>query len=107
MNDPYRRLVIGTAVNRLVLRAMLASLLASGGDQGRRLAKAVLAAAEAMAPQALRLDGVDMETQTEAVDLLWKRTAAVLAEFADASDDSDSDSGRMFGTIWKLFATSG
>ena len=77
MNDPYKKLVIETAVNRLVLRAMLASLFVSRGDQGPRLAKAVLAAAEAMAPQALRLEELDIENQTEAVDFLWKRTMAV------------------------------
>jgi hypothetical protein len=64
MIDPYKQLVIETAANRLVLRALLASLFVSGGDQGQRLAKAVLAAAEAMAPQALRLEGFDIETRT-------------------------------------------
>jgi len=97
MNDQYKHLVIETAVNRLILRAMLASLFALG-DQGRRLAKAVLAAAEAMAPQALRLEGLDIETQTEAGELLWKRTMAVLAEIADPGDRSDSDSARTCGT---------
>lgn len=86
MNDPYKILVIETAVNRLVLRATLASLFASSGDQGGRLAKAVLATAEAMAPQALRLQGFDPETQAEASELLLKRTMAVLAEFANLSD---------------------
>jgi hypothetical protein len=91
MNDPYKQLVIETAVNRLVLRALLASLFVSGGNQGQRLAKAVFAAVEAMAPQALRLEGLDITTQTEAVDLLRKRTMAMLAVFENPSDHSDSD----------------
>lgn len=89
MNDSYKSLVIETAVNRLVLRALLASLFVSGGDQGQRLAKAVLAATEAMAPQALRFEGLDIKTQTEAVDLLRKRTTAMFAEFANPIDYSD------------------
>jgi hypothetical protein len=104
MIDPYKQLVIETAANRLVLRALLASLIVSGGDQGQRLAKAVLAAAEAMAPQALRLEGFDIETRTEAVDLLWKRTMAVLAEFTDQSDHSDVDRERV-GQSETFFAT--
>lgn len=99
MNDPYKKLVIETAVNRLVLRALLTSLFALGGDQDRRLAKAVLAAAEAMAPQALRLEGLDIETQAGARKLLRKRTMAMLAEFANPSDHSDSVSAKKRRTI--------
>jgi hypothetical protein len=83
INDPYKQLAIETAANRLVLRALLMSLFASGGDRGRRLARAVVAAAEAMAPQALRLDGLDNKARREAVELLRKRWMAVLAEFAN------------------------
>jgi hypothetical protein len=83
MHDPYKQLVIETAANRLVLRALLMSLFASGGDRGRRLSRAVVAAAEAMAPQALRLDGLDNKARREAVELLRKRWMAVLAEFAN------------------------
>lgn len=89
MNDPYKVLVIETAVNRLVLRALLASLFVSGGDQGQRLAKAVLATVEAMTPQALRLEGLDIKARTEAVDLLRKRTMAMFAGFENPSDHSD------------------
>jgi hypothetical protein len=98
MNDPHKQLIIEIAVNRLVLRALLASLFRCG-DQGRRLAKSVLAAAEAMAPQALRLGGSDIETQTEAGELLWKRTMAVLAELEHPSDHSDGDGAETPTTI--------
>jgi hypothetical protein len=82
--NAYTQLVIETAANRLVLRALLASLFASGGDHGQRLAKAVLAATEAMAPRALRLDGLDIEAQTETFDQLRKRTIALLADLSNA-----------------------
>ena len=82
--NAYTQLVIEAAANRLVLRALLASLFASGGDQGQRLAKAVLAATEAMTPRALRLDGLDIEAQTETFDQLRKRTIALLADLSNA-----------------------
>lgn len=82
--NAYTQLVIETAANRLVLRALLASLFASGGDQGQRLAKAVIAATEALAPKALHLDGLDISTQVETSDQLRKRAMALLAELSNA-----------------------
>lgn len=81
--NAYKQLVIETAANRLVLRALLASLFASG-DHGQRLAKAVLVATEALAPKALNLDGLDIEARAETLDQLRKRTMAVLAELSRA-----------------------
>lgn len=99
MNDPHKQLAIEVAANRLILRALLASLFVSGGEHGQRLGKAVRAAADAMAPDALRLDSFDIETQIEAVQLLRKRTMAMLAELVDPSDHSHSSSEKTHATI--------
>jgi len=81
LEDNYRHLLIETAANRLVLRALILNFIMLSGTNAEKLSHGVNTALEAMAPQALRLRGMSLDVQAAAISLVRGRAASLLADF--------------------------
>jgi hypothetical protein len=77
----FDQMVIETAANRLLMRAVVAHLIAADSTKADQTIQSLASAINAMASNSIQLGDMAPDVHTRAVALVWKRAKTFLRDF--------------------------
>jgi hypothetical protein len=83
----FDQMVIETAANRLLLRAIIAHLIMADSERAERTIRSLQSTMDAMSSGAIKVRDMDPEVHRIAVDLVKRRAQAFLKDFSLAADE--------------------